>query len=849
MLPIKLEIRNFLAYRAPDPVRFDGIHLACLTGANGAGKSSLLDAITWALWGKARAKRDEDLIHLGQNDMSIQLDFEQEGTLYRVWRQRTRKSGSSGTLEFFSIAEDGELTALTEQNMRATQAKINRLLRLDYETFTHSAFLQQGRADAFTTKPPQERKKILTEILGLARWETYEDLAKAELRLIERDLALYENDLRTIDADLSREPHLRANLAQAQAAQEEAKIALEIAERLLDEVKSARTDLMSAQSRLADVDRRIQERTSEKAAAQAEIERQETRITAYQTTIARRTEIEAGYDALQNARAADSTLGDLLIRIADLDKQQSALERDLAAARAALERELSSAEAEITSLQELIERARPEDLAEIQQEIAQLRTVEDDRDRLMQTIQEMEQEQASLKATNAALRTEMDAIKERLDALKVVESAVCPLCGQPLDENHRQELIEQIEAEGKARGNLWRANRTRAEALQSEISVQRGQLAGFNEHLRRMPEMVARSGELQAGVDNADSAYARRAAAEAHADQLRAALAAEAYAPDIRAELRQLREAREALGYDGARHTAARQDVQNYLQFEQQRTQLEVALEGLEGAQEMLQNAQARVARLEHAIAEEQMTREGILVDIARLEVMAKEQQVREQEVLKQRTNERNANNRTVEAQQELNTLDKQRERRILVEAKQLQRRHDQQIYEELRDAFSKKGIPAMIIEAAIPELERSANALLTRMTDGRMQLKLETQREKISGGVAETLDIHIADELGTRSYELYSGGEAFRINFALRVALSQLLARRAGAQLRTLFIDEGFGTQDEDGRNKLVEAITAIQDMFDIILVVTHMDDLRDSFPVHLQVTKTEEGSYVSVR
>ncbi|MCA9905449.1 MAG: SMC family ATPase, partial [Anaerolineae bacterium] len=104
-------------------------------------------------------------------------------------------------------------------------------------------------------------------------------------------------------------------------------------------------------------------------------------------------------------------------------------------------------------------------------------------------------------------------------------------------------------------------------------------------------------------------------------------------------------------------------------------------------------------------------------------------------------------------------------------------------------------------------------------------------------------------DELGTRSYETYSGGEAFRINFAIRVALSQLLARRAGAHLRTLFIDEGFGTQDEDGRNKLVEAITAIQDDFDMILVVTHIDDLRDSFPVHLVVTKTGEGSYVSVR
>ena len=144
-----------------------------------------------------------------------------------------------------------------------------------------------------------------------------------------------------------------------------------------------------------------------------------------------------------------------------------------------------------------------------------------------------------------------------------------------------------------------------------------------------------------------------------------------------------------------------------------------------------------------------------------------------------------------------------------------------------------------MIIETAIPELEAEANDLLARMTDGRMTLRFTTQRERVSGGMAETLELDIADELGTRAYELYSGGEAFRINFAIRIALSKLLARRAGAQLRTLFIDEGFGSQDEDGREKLVDAINKIKADFELILVITHIEELRDAFPVHLLVEK----------
>jgi exonuclease SbcC len=90
----------------------------------------------------------------------------------------------------------------------------------------------------------------------------------------------------------------------------------------------------------------------------------------------------------------------------------------------------------------------------------------------------------------------------------------------------------------------------------------------------------------------------------------------------------------------------------------------------------------------------------------------------------------------------------------------------------------------------------------------------------------------------------MYSGGEAFRINFALRIALSRLLARRAGAPLPTLIIDEGFGSQDSAGRERLVEAIRAIQDDFRCVLVVTHLDELRDAFPVRIEVQKTPEGS-----
>jgi exonuclease SbcC len=181
--------------------------------------------------------------------------------------------------------------------------------------------------------------------------------------------------------------------------------------------------------------------------------------------------------------------------------------------------------------------------------------------------------------------------------------------------------------------------------------------------------------------------------------------------------------------------------------------------------------------------------------------------------------------------------------RRSLAEAAE-----KESIYRELARIFGKKGIQAMLIETALPEIESEANRLLARMTDGRMNLTFETQQATKKGDISETLDIKIADELGTRNYEMFSGGEAFRIDFAIRIALSRLLARRAGAPLPTLIIDEGFGTQDADGIEKLKEAINSVQNEFEKILVITHIDELKDAFPTRIDVVKKADGSTIEV-
>ncbi|MBD2345069.1 exonuclease subunit SbcC [Anabaena subtropica] len=174
-------------------------------------------------------------------------------------------------------------------------------------------------------------------------------------------------------------------------------------------------------------------------------------------------------------------------------------------------------------------------------------------------------------------------------------------------------------------------------------------------------------------------------------------------------------------------------------------------------------------------------------------------------------------------------------------------------VYQELAQAFGKNGIQALMIENVLPQLEAETNQLLSRLSANQLHVQFITQRAgkgskstKKNAKLIDTLDILIADARGTRAYETYSGGEAFRINFAIRLALAKLLAQRAGAALQLLIVDEGFGTQDAEGCDRLIAAINAIANDFACILTVTHMPHLKEAFQARIEVDKTQQGSRI---
>ena len=465
-----------------------------------------------------------------------------------------------------------------------------------------------------------------------------------------------------------------------------------------------------------------------------------------------------------------------------------------------------------------------------------------------------------IKKHNAARQARLEELNLRLSERPQAERDLARLRQQQEQGEQAQEQIAtfaaqvdawqaQLAAEdyGAAERTALQQSRERLAALQKQLDTE-----GYaGEAREQLAQLQTESATLQARLAAQDYAATERAAltqAQQEIMALQAQLDAGEYAPEEHAALAGVLARLAELGYDAEAHAAVKEQVRALAAAEGDYRELEKSRVGVQGEiaalQRLAQEIAAQEQRLDALGAELQARQADRNALQPRLDagpaLLRALQEARRREVT--------AGRQVGALRQTLAALETQatRQKRLLQEQAKLATRVG--LLKELREAFGVNGIPAMIIEHALPELEREANRVLERLAGGRMHVRFETQRETKAGKLRETLDIISSDEKGTRPYENFSGGEQFRINFAIRVALSRLLAQRSGVRLRSLFIDEGFGSLDADGRRRLVAAVKAVQDDFDLILVITHIVEMQDVFPTRIQVTKTDEGSQVEV-
>ena len=851
MIPIRLYISGFLSYCKPVEVAFDAFDLACISGANGSGKSSLLDAITWVLFGQAR-RRDDALINSHTQAAEVAFEFEYENSLYKA--QRSKPRDKSAILEFY--IKDGQDTwrPLSERTLRETEERIRSTLRMDYDTFTNASFFLQGKADQFAQQRPNERKRILSSILGLEAWELYQmrvsDRRKAEeARLSEITGAIAEIDLELQQEEERRQrfEHLQDELGKLAELRQAKENELTSGRKLEGSLAEQKRVLDYQEAELQTANKRLEERSNDLINRRAEADMFHQRITSAK-------EIENGYLHWQESRQKLEDWEKLAINFREVDEQRNAPLLEIAAERSRLEQERQSLASQESALTEQVD-----SLTALQTEIEQAeinleasKNQADIQKHLKDEAAGIRETAASLKAENQSLSEKGKDLNDRITRLEQVEGAACPLCEQPLEPEDRDRLLVSLTSERDEMRQRYSLNREQTQQCEENLARVTAELRNLDQiedTLRQNQRLVDQLQTRHQQILDAQKAWQTGNALRLQ--EVGRLLTEETFSQEARAALAKIDDSLRELGYDVTAHEQARMGEQEARVFEEQYRQLETARAALEPLKREIASLEKQTAEEQAAIQrmDENYTRRSkqyeedisTLPDLQRIE--AEYYNVKERENLLRLE--------VGGALQKVEILKTQRERRQEFVLQQEENANQIARLKTLERAFGKEGVPALLIEQALPEIEIQANEILDRLTAGAMSVRFATQKDykdKHREDKKETLDIVISDAAGDREYELFSGGEAFRVNFAIRLALSRVLAQRAGARLQTLVIDEGFGSQDAEGRQRLIEAINLVRTDFAKVLVITHLEELKDAFPARIEVEKTPSGSMVRV-
>ncbi|HKI30565.1 MAG TPA: SMC family ATPase [Gemmataceae bacterium] len=202
MIPQRVYLRGFLSYRDEQEVRFDGSSLWMLSGLNGSGKSSVFDAVTYALFGHHRGGRQEaqELINKDSTGAVVEFDFTQDGESYRARRtlQRDAKGGARGTQQIlrWQPGADGPPVPVEDTGRRSEFDKwVREHIGLNFETFTSSVLLLQGRAEKLLDSTAKGRFEVLAGIVDLERYQKLHEKADGQRKALKLRAEILKNQL------------------------------------------------------------------------------------------------------------------------------------------------------------------------------------------------------------------------------------------------------------------------------------------------------------------------------------------------------------------------------------------------------------------------------------------------------------------------------------------------------------------------------------------------------------------------------------------------------------------------------------------------------------------------------
>jgi len=792
MILKRIKLNNYRRFRSLE-LEFPE-NLIGIIGKNGVGKSSLIEAVGWALYGTRIVRTDkQDMRTQSLTDSSmcsVELDFSYGGQDYRIVRKIKGKNAAVEASLVRAGAADPE--AVQE---RGVNEYVNNLLKLDYQSFLVSVFARQKELAALSSMQPEERRRSLVRLIGIDEI----DAARERVRQDRKEQSKYLEGLRAGLEDLSVLENRCHELSEKVSVQEEVVTQLEA------DVQQKRNALANTRSRfeaLSQLRDRYRDLETRLARIQSQIQETERTLS--------RTEQEQPV-----IEAAEREWQSLQPRLAELESLRTALSQwDQKALQHTRKETLAQNLAQIQQLLNgMEERERELDAA-----LAQSHELDEKWTAGEKRMAELEQEGEALRAlltqysglVESSKRNGLEWTEKRQTLQKLGPQGKCPTCTQPL-QDHYQDAMAEIDA--------------RISSLREEYKKSKSSESAVQQQLQEWDKAY------RAGRQEKESVIKGLAGLQQVNKQLQALRQEK---QGVQNNVTQINEQWQTLAevtYDPVQHQRLQQQFKEFQKLEQKAGQLQERISRKASVAEEIVHVQAMLETLrssmrdlagdqsalqfkeeDYLAAKKEIDQQGRMVEQAQGELM----RAREQAA---------ANRQDLQSAQE--AIAAHRERRAQIDTLQ----ESIHLLDLLDVHFSRFRLE--LAGRIRPLLAHRASDLLAMTSSGRYQ-RLDLD---------EDYNIHVYD--GNRAFAIdrFSGGEQDLVNLCLRIAISQIVAERSGgAPINFIVLDEVFASQDEERKQLILSALARLSTQFRQMFMITHVEAIRDALPVILHIHYADE-------
>lgn len=850
MIPSKLTLNNFMSYKGQtDVLDFDNWNVACITGDNGNGKSAILEAITWSVWGKTRVQSSKDLVSKGENEMHAEFEFyidyltseSLENSKYRILRSLKSKGSQRLNVEQFNGID---FISISGNTVAETQNIIEKLVNMNYETFVNTSYLMQGNADRFSKSQPTKRKEILSEILNLNKWQKLSDFTRKKLSETKNSVEVNKLLLdRTTDELLKLDPD--------QLGLENHRNELKEIDNEINDSENIRNDFQDKLNHYNELQNNSSRNNDKLLAVEEKLNSTIDEINFISK------EIKEDKKLLLNAAQIKIDYNNVLEQYTELDKLTNVfttyqdLNFELSEIQLKISTESNRFELELKNLSDNLNDLKNNIAQEKNSYINNQLTVEklnleikDSKLTKEQLQNKINSELKSIDNINNDLlknNTIIDDLNKKIDLLNN-QNQVCPLCKSDIDNNSKKNLIDNFKCEITSHSDLIVKSQNNLDNHQKQYSFNKELIDKIGNEIsdleNKIKYLTSENNKIKVLGENYKNKIDRIS------NEINGIKDYKKTNKDfitLKNQEKDLYEKIDFLDFDKDKYYSLQKKIPNI------KSELEKELFYLEQAEKRYDrniiklntidvyklNIQSEIEIIEQNLKTILDEINSIDIDLDKIKLNTIE--------IDELTNKKHFKLnyiQNLESKIKLSDEIKSNNKNLFLEQDNL---------DVLVKSFGTNGIQSQIIEYSLPELSRETNKLLSSLTEHGLSVEFrKVEGRKISGteSYSQEIEIFIADHNGVvRDYETYSGGESFRIDFAIRIALSRLISLRSGVRSPILFIDEGFGSQDQMGQDRLREAIQAVSVsddyMFKKIIIITHLETLKESFDRAVEVTK----------